>query len=46
MLGLHDVFHISQLRRFVPHPFQPVELEIHLFDVSALEYRSDTLIIQ
>jgi hypothetical protein len=27
MSGLHDVFHVSQLRKFLPDPFQPVELE-------------------
>ncbi|KAK2449583.1 hypothetical protein QL285_008768 [Trifolium repens] len=27
MSGLHDVFHVSQLRKYIPDPFQPVELE-------------------
>jgi hypothetical protein len=27
MSGMHDVFHVSQLRKFIPDPFQPVELE-------------------
>jgi hypothetical protein len=27
MSGLHDVFHVSQLRKFIPDPFQPIELE-------------------
>jgi hypothetical protein len=27
MSGLHDVFHVSQLRKYIPDPYQPVELE-------------------
>ncbi|MCI75794.1 hypothetical protein A2U01_0097063, partial [Trifolium medium] len=27
MSGLHDVFHVLQLQKFIPNPFQPVELE-------------------
>jgi len=27
MSGLHDVFHVSQLRKYVLDPFQPVELD-------------------
>jgi hypothetical protein len=27
MSGLHDVFHVSQLRKYIPDPLQPVELE-------------------
>ena len=27
MSGLHDVIHVSQLRKYVPDPFQPVELD-------------------
>jgi hypothetical protein len=27
MLGLHNVFHVSQLGKFVPNPFQTVNLE-------------------
>ncbi|MCI37684.1 hypothetical protein A2U01_0058908, partial [Trifolium medium] len=27
MSGMHDVFHVSQLRKFIPDPFEPVELE-------------------
>ena len=27
MSGLHEVFHVSQLRRYLPDPFQPVELD-------------------
>jgi len=27
MSGLHDVFHVSHLQKFIPDPFQPVELE-------------------
>jgi hypothetical protein len=26
MSGLHDVFHVSQLKKYIPDPFQPVEL--------------------
>ncbi|GAU39806.1 hypothetical protein TSUD_219810 [Trifolium subterraneum] len=28
MSRMHDVFHVSQLRKFIPDPFVPVELEI------------------
>lgn len=24
LFGFHDVFHVSQLRKFVPDPFQPI----------------------
>jgi hypothetical protein len=34
MSGLHDVFHVSQLKKYVPDPFQPVELD-------SIELRSD-----
>jgi hypothetical protein len=27
MSGLHDVFHVSQLKKYIPDPFQPVELD-------------------
>ncbi|MCI15610.1 hypothetical protein A2U01_0036748, partial [Trifolium medium] len=27
MSGIHDVFHVSQFRKFIPDPFKPVELE-------------------
>ena len=27
MSGLHDVFHVSQLRKYIPDPYRPVELE-------------------
>ena len=27
MSGLHDVFHVSQLKKFIPNPFEPVELD-------------------
>ncbi|MCI23764.1 hypothetical protein A2U01_0044946, partial [Trifolium medium] len=27
MSGLHDVFHVSQLRKFISNPYKPVELE-------------------
>ena len=27
MSGLHDVFHVSQLKKYLPDPFQPVELD-------------------
>ncbi|WJX57133.1 hypothetical protein P8452_42721 [Trifolium repens] len=25
--GLHDVFHVSQLQKYIPNPYRPVELE-------------------
>jgi len=34
MSGLHDVFHVSQLKKFIPDPFQPVELD-------SIELKSD-----
>jgi hypothetical protein len=34
MSGLHDVFHVSQLKKFIPDPFQPVELD-------SIDLRSD-----
>jgi len=34
MSGLHDVFHVSQLKKYVPDPFQPVELD-------SIELKSD-----
>jgi hypothetical protein len=34
MSGLHDVFHVLQLKKYVPDPFQPVELD-------SIELRSD-----
>jgi hypothetical protein len=34
MSGLHDVFHVSQLKKYIPDPFQPVELD-------SIELRSD-----
>ncbi|KAK2403898.1 putative mitochondrial protein [Trifolium repens] len=27
MAGLHDMFHVSQLRKYIPDPYRPVELE-------------------
>jgi hypothetical protein len=27
MSGLHDVFHVSQLKKFISYPFQPVEID-------------------
>jgi hypothetical protein len=27
MSRLHDVFHVSQLKKYIPDPFQPVELD-------------------
>jgi hypothetical protein len=27
MSGLHNVFHVSQLRKFIPDPYQPIEIE-------------------
>jgi hypothetical protein len=27
MSGLHDVFHVSQLWKYIPDPYRPVELE-------------------
>jgi len=27
MFGLHDVFHVSQLKKFILNPFEPVELD-------------------
>jgi hypothetical protein len=27
MSGLHDIFHVSQLKKYVPDPFQPIELD-------------------
>jgi len=27
MSGLHDVFHVSQLKKFIPNPFEPVALD-------------------
>jgi len=27
MSGLHDVFHVSQLKKFILNPFEPVELD-------------------
>ena len=34
MLGLHDVFHVSQLKKYIPDPFQLVELD-------SIELKSD-----
>jgi hypothetical protein len=34
MSGLHDVFHVSQLKKYVSDPFQPVELD-------SIELKSD-----
>jgi hypothetical protein len=34
MSGLHDVFHVSQLKKYIPDPFQPVELD-------SIELKSD-----
>ena len=27
MSGLHDVFHVSQLRKYIPDPYQPIAIE-------------------
>jgi hypothetical protein len=40
MSGLHDVFHVSQLRKYIPDPFQPVELE-HIDLQPDLTYQPD-----
>jgi hypothetical protein len=34
MSGLHDVFHVSQLKKYISDPFQPVELD-------SIELKSD-----
>jgi hypothetical protein len=34
MSGLHDVFHVSQLKKYIPDPFQPIELD-------SIELKSD-----
>lgn len=34
MSGLQDVIHVSQMKKYIPDPFQPVELE-------SIELRSD-----
>jgi len=34
MSGLHDVFHVSQLKKYISDPFKPVELD-------SIELRSD-----
>jgi hypothetical protein len=34
MSGLHDVFHVSQLKKYVLDPFQPIELD-------SIELKSD-----
>ncbi|GAU33777.1 hypothetical protein TSUD_393390 [Trifolium subterraneum] len=40
--GMHDVFHVSQLRKFIPDPFVPVELES--IDLQPdLTYQSDPI---
>ncbi|GAU31786.1 hypothetical protein TSUD_22320 [Trifolium subterraneum] len=40
MSGMHNVFHVSQLIKFIPDPFRPVELE--LIDLKPdLTYQSD-----
>ncbi|KAK2415814.1 hypothetical protein QL285_038265 [Trifolium repens] len=40
MSGLHDVFHVSQLRKYIPDPFQAVELE-HIDLQPDLTYQPD-----
>jgi len=34
MPGLHDVFHVSHLKKYIPDPFEPVELD-------SIELKSD-----